>query len=99
VRRRRLVMNMPFWLAKIIASVLDFGSFVTGGLITNALLTRDQVDSLKSDNVVAEGAKTLADLGIGATGYASVIPEYLWRFRPSGQYEAITESAKHLKKV
>ena len=99
VRRRRLVINMPFWVAKIIAGVLDFGSFVTGGLITNAILTRDQVDSLKTDSVVAGGAKTLADLGIEATDYASVIPEYLWRYRPSGQYEAITESAKNLKKA
>lgn len=99
VRRRRLVLNMPFWVAKIIASALDFGSFLTGGLITNKILTRDQVDSLKSDNVVAPGAKTLADLGIEATAYASVIPEYLWRYRPTGQYAAITESAKNLKKV
>ncbi len=99
VRRRRLVINMPFWVAKIIAGVLDFGSFVTGGLIINAILTRDQVDSLKTDSVVAGGAKNLADLGIEATDYASVIPEYLWRYRPSGQYEAITESAKNLKKA
>lgn len=99
VRRRRLVINMPFWLAKIIAGVLDLGSFLTGRLVTNAILTRDQVDSLKTDAVVAEGAKTLADLGIAATDYASVIPEYLWRYRPSGQYEAITESAKNLKKA
>lgn len=99
VRRRRLVINMPFWLAKIIAGALDLGSFLTGRLVTNAILTRDQVDSLKTDAVVAEGAMTLADLGIAATDYASVIPEYLWRYRPSGQYEAITESAKNLKKA
>ncbi|MBH1973882.1 MAG: complex I NDUFA9 subunit family protein [Rhodobacteraceae bacterium] len=99
VRRRRLVINMPFWLAKIISGALDLGSFLTGRLVTNAILTRDQVDSLKTDAVVAEGAMTLADLGIAATDYASVIPEYLWRYRPSGQYEAITESAKNLKKA
>ena len=99
VRRRRLVLNLPFWVAKIIGGALDFASFATGGLISNTMLTRDQVDSLKSDNVVAPGAKTLADLGISATDYASVIPEYLWRYRPSGQYAAIKESAKNLKKV
>jgi uncharacterized protein YbjT (DUF2867 family) len=99
IRRRRLVLNLPFWVAKILASLLDFGSFVTGGLISNKVLTRDQVDSLRRDNVVADGARTLADLGITATDYASVIPEYLWRYRPSGQYAAITESAKNLKKA
>ena len=49
--------------------------------------------------MVAQGAWTLADLGITATDYASVIPEYLWRYRPTGQYAAITESAKNLKKA
>ena len=99
VRRRRLVLNLPFWLAGIIGSALDLGSFLTGRLITNKILTRDQVDSLKTDNVVAQGAWTLADLGITATDYASVIPEYLWRYRPTVQYAAITESAKNLKKA
>ena len=99
VRRRRLVLNLPFWVAKIIGTALDFVSFATGGLISNTMLTRDQVDSLKSDNVVAPGAKTLADLGISATDYASVIPEYLWRYRPSGQYAAIKDSAKNLRKA
>jgi NADH dehydrogenase len=99
IRRRRLVLNMPFWLAKIPASLLDFASFCTGGLFTNSILTRDQVESLRSDNVVSAGAKTLADLGITATDYAGVVPEYLWCYRPSGQYAAIKESAKNLRKA
>ncbi|MES2433296.1 MAG: complex I NDUFA9 subunit family protein [Pseudomonadota bacterium] len=99
IRRRRLVLNLPFFLANIPANLLDFASFATGGIFHNSILTRDQVASLRSDNVVAPGAKTLADLGITATDYASVIPEYLWRYRPSGQYAAIKESAKNLKKA
>ena len=27
----------------------------------------------------------------------SVLPDYLWRFRPSGQYEALKESARNLR--
>jgi hypothetical protein len=27
------------------------------------------------------------------------LPDYLWRFRPSGQFAAIKDSAKNLKKV
>lgn len=99
IRRRRLVLNLPFFIANIPANLLDFAAFATGGIIRNSILTRDQVASLRSDNVVAPGAKTLADLGIAATDYASVIPEYLWRYRPSGQYAAIKESAKNLKKA
>lgn len=99
IRRRRLVVNMPFFAAKAMATALDFGSALTLGLVKNGLLTRDQVASLRSDNVVGENAKTLADLGIVATDMASVIPEYLWCYRPSGQYAAIKESAKNLRKV
>lgn len=99
IRRRRLVVSVPFVIASIIGNVLDFVAFATGGLIKNKLLTRDQVVSLRSDNTVSAGAKTLADLGIEATAYDSVIPEYLWRYRPSGQYAAIKDSAKNLKKV
>jgi NADH dehydrogenase len=99
IQRRRLVLNVPFFAANAIGNVLDFVAFATGGLFRNSLLTRDQVASLRSDNVVSPGAKTLADLGIEATSYASVIPEYLWRYRPSGQYAAIKDSAKNLKKA
>ena len=99
IKRRRLVLNLPFAIALIPATLLDFASFATGGIFKNSMITRDQVASLRSDNVVAPGAKNLADLGITPTDYASVIPEYLWRYRPSGQYAAIKESAKNLKKV
>lgn len=99
IQRRRLVLNLPFVAGTVIASLLDFASFCTGGLFANKVVTRDQVTSLKSDSVVAADAKTLADLGIKATDYASVVPEYLWRYRPSGQYAAIKDSAKNLKKV
>lgn len=98
IHRRRLVLNVPFFVARIMATVLDFGAIATGGLIRNGLLTRDQVTSLRADNVVAAGAKTLADLGIAATPIDAVIPEYLWRYRPSGQYAAIKDSAKNLKR-
>ena len=99
IQRRRLVINLPFWLGSTIAGLLGAGSALTLGLIRNAILTSDQVRSLKVDSVVPSGAKTLADLGITPTGFAAVIPEYLWPYRPSGQYAAIKASAKNLKKV
>ena len=55
--------------------------------------------NLRHDNVVAPGAKGLADLGITPTAMEAVLPEYLWRYRPSGQYAAIKDSAKNLKKA
>lgn len=97
IHRRRLIVNLPFWIGSIMGAVLDFGSLITGRNITNRIVTRDQVKSLKVDNVVAKGAKGLADLGIAPTPAAAIIPDYLWRFRPSGQYDAIKASAKNLR--
>ena len=99
IQRRRLVLNMPTFVMRIMAFGFDMVSAVTLGLIKNKVLTRDQLNSLGTDNVVAPGAKGFADLGIQPTAMDAVLPEYLWRFRPSGQYAAIKASAKNLKKV
>lgn len=99
IRRRRLVLNIPFFVARIMAGSLDLLQAVTLGLFENKMITRDQVRSLGSDNVVTGETKTFADLGITPTAMGSVLPEYLWRYRPSGQYAAIKESAKNLKRV
>lgn len=97
VQRRKLVVNMPYWLAGIGAGMLDLASMLTGGLFTNKIITRDQLAMLRHDNVVSEGSKGFADLGITPTASEAVIDEYLWRFRHSGQYDAIKNSAKNLK--
>lgn len=97
VRRRRLILNIPFFVANIMGASFDLLSKLTGGLFTNSILTRDQVRSLHSDNVVADDAQTLADLGIQATAMDAVLPDYLWPYRPSGQFSNIKESAKNLR--
>ena len=94
--RRRLVLNLPFFVAGLAAFGLDMLQAMTFGLFTNNLITRDQLKQLRNDNVVAHDAKTLADLGIKATPAANVLDSYLWRFRPTGQYDAIKNSAKKL---
>ncbi len=99
VQRRKLVLNLPFWVARIMGGGLDLASTLTGGLFTNSMITLDQVKSLAVDNVVQPGMRGFADLGIEATAMDAVLPEYLWRYRPSGQYAAIKDSAKNLRKV
>ncbi len=99
IKRRRMVVNVPTFLARIMGTVLDIGSAITGGLVTNKVLTADQVRSLAHDNVVSPGAKGFADLGITPAAIAAVIPDYMWRFRPAGQYSAIKDSAKNLRKA
>lgn len=97
IHRRKLVMNLPFFVGRLMGFGFDMLQKATFGLWGNSVLTRDQVKLLHHDNVVAEGAKTLADLGIKATPASAVIEDYLWRFRPSGQYDAIKDSAKNLQ--
>lgn len=99
IQRRRLVMNLPFGLMAIPATLLDLTEGVSGGLIRNSLVTRDQLRMLTEDTIVGAGSKGFADLGITPVAPEVVIPDYLWRFRPSGQYAAIKASAKNLKKV
>ncbi len=77
--RRRLFLPIPFSLANIPAFFLQF--------LPGKLLTPDQVTFLKTDNVVAPDARTLADLGIEPDSLEAVLPTYLWRFRRKGQFE------------
>ena len=99
IQRRRLVLNVPFFAASTMGFGFDMLQAVTLGLFNNGLITRDQVRNLRHDNVVASGARGFADLGLTPATMDSVLPEYLWRYRPSGQYAAIKDSAKNLKKV
>jgi len=96
IQRKRIVLNIPFFVARIMAAGFGVVRAVTFGLFTPPLTT-DQVRNLAVDNVVADGARGLADLNVTPTPMSSVLPDYLWRFRPSGQYAAIKNSAKNLK--
>ncbi len=81
--RNPALVPLPFGLAKLKAAFLQFAP---GDL----KLTPDQVELLKSDNVVSEAAKsaglTLEGLGITPESMAAVLPSYLWRFRKTGQF-------------
>lgn len=99
IQRRRLVLSVPIFAMRPVAFGMDMVNAISMGLVPNSLITRDQLASLTVDNVVAPGAKGLADLGVTATAMDAVLPEYLWRYRPSGQYAAIKASAKNLKKT
>lgn len=95
--RRKLVLPMPMGVARLGATMLDMAQMLTGGLFTNRILSRDQLVLLAQDNVVAPGSKGLKDLGIEPVSAEAVIDEYLWRFRPSGQFNAASQAAKNLR--
>ncbi len=97
IHRRRFVVTLPRFVAGIVALGFDILQFVSFQLIENKVLTRDQLKNLGRDNVVADGAKGFADLGITPVLMGPVLPDYLWKFRPSGQYDEMTASARNLR--
>jgi NADH dehydrogenase len=78
IRRKRLLVDLPFGLAALQARLL--------ALLPNPPLTPDQVEMLKRDNVVSSGALGLEALGITPTAVEAILPTYLDRFRRGGWY-------------
>jgi len=82
--RDRALLPLPFGLARFKAFFLQFAP----GMLK---LTPDQVELLKTDNVVSDAARaaglTLQGLGITADSMEAICPQYLWRFRPMGQFQ------------
>jgi NADH dehydrogenase len=97
IRRRRMIVGLPLWLGRTMGAVFDFLNTMSVGLIRGPI-TRDQARNLARDNVAAPGMPGLADLGIEPVAMEAVLPDYLWRFRPSGQYAEIKDSARNLKR-
>ena len=92
-----LIVDLPPGLAGIPASLLGLAQSLTGGLYVNNTLTADQIAQLGVDNVVAEDAKGLRDLGIEPLAMEAVLESYLYAYRPQGQYSRLTESAKNMR--
>ena len=80
--RRRLLLPLPWGLARTLGTVL--------GMLPRPMLTADQVELLKSDIIVsaeAEAARTtLRGLGIAPEGIEAIVPAYLYRYRKAGQF-------------
>ncbi|MDP3342296.1 complex I NDUFA9 subunit family protein [Frigidibacter sp.] len=90
--RKRLLVPLPFPLARIQARLFEAVDMLTMGLLPDALkLTRDQVTLLESDNVVSAEAvaqgRSFEALGIVPVSVEAIVPSYLWRFRKTGQFE------------
>lgn len=76
--RKRVLVSLPWSVARFQGCVM--------GLLPKPPLTADQVETLKTDNVVSAEAKTLKDLGITPTSLDVVLPTYLSRFKPGGRF-------------
>jgi NADH dehydrogenase len=81
-QRRRLLVPVPWPAAQLLGRAGDLAASL--GLAPP--ITSDQVAMLRVDNVVANDALGLADLGIRASAVEPIIPTYLYRYRRGGQY-------------
>jgi len=84
IERKRLLVPVPFFVAKIKAALLQY--------FPTPPLTPDQVELLKVDNVVSDAAeaagRTLNAFGIEPEPIEAIVPTYLWRFRKTGQFRS-----------
>jgi len=84
IARKRTLVTIPWFAAKWLGSLLSAVPLI------EPALTRDQVILLEDDNIVSDAAqseqRTLAGMGIEATTLEAILPSYLVRFRPAGQF-------------
>ena len=78
IQKRRFLIPIPFSIAKFMARILQ--------LFPKPLITTDQIEMLKEDNVVSNNYGTLRDLNIEPTTIESILPHYIYRFRKGGEF-------------
>jgi len=78
IKKKRFLIPIPFGVAKFQSYFLQ--------MMPNPLLTPDQVEMLKYNNIVSGEHPTLEDLGISGKTIQSILPKYIYRFRTGGQF-------------
>jgi len=78
IKKKRFLISIPFSVAKFQSYFLQ--------IMPSPLLTPDQVEMLKYDNIVTGKYPTLKNLGISPTTIESILPKYIYRFRTGGQF-------------
>ncbi|MDY8108436.1 complex I NDUFA9 subunit family protein [Fulvimarina sp. 2208YS6-2-32] len=82
IARKRRFVTIPFPLAATMAKYMEY--------LPGAPMTVDQVKQLQNDNVVSDAAiaegRTLEAFGIRPRTLDTILPTYLVRFRPQGQF-------------
>ncbi|CAN5692312.1 complex I NDUFA9 subunit family protein [soil metagenome] len=82
IGRKRFLVPLPFGIAALMGKAFQILAITPW----TPPLTEDQVELLKSDNVVSGTQPGLAELGVEATAVEGIVPAYLYRFRKGGQY-------------
>ena len=77
--RKRLLLPVPYGIAKLEAFFLQ--------LLPKPLLTMDQVELLKHDNLPSGDVPGLAELGLVPRSVEAIVPSYLYRYRRGGRLQ------------
>ncbi len=87
IGRKKMLVSLPWFVAGMMGKAL--------GWLPGAPITTDQVEMLKTDNVVSDEAikqkRTLEGMGISPTPMAAILPTYLVQYRPHGQFTKIAD--------
>ena len=78
IKKKRFLVNVPYNIAKFQSYFLQ--------MLPKPILTVDQVELLKYDNIISGDHPTLKDLGIEGKTIHSILPQYIYRFRDYGQF-------------
>jgi len=78
IKKKRLLVPIPFGLAKFQSHFLQF--------MSKPILTPDQVEMLKYNNIVTGEHSNLRDLGINGEKIIDILPKYIYRFRQGGEF-------------
>ena len=78
IKKKKLLIPISFKIAKFQSYFLQ--------MLPNPILTPDQVEMLKNNNIVSGDYPNLSDLGISGTTVESILPKYIYRFRSGGQF-------------
>ena len=78
IKKKRFLINIPFNVAKIQSYFLE--------VFPKPILTTDQVELLKYDNIPSGQYPNLNDLGVKGKTINSILPQYIYRFRTYGQF-------------
>ena len=76
--RRRCLISMPWTVAKIQGCIFS--------ILPTPPLTSDQVEGLKTDNIVSGQLRGLKELGIKPVAIESIVPSYLETYRAGGRF-------------
>ncbi|WP_455480767.1 complex I NDUFA9 subunit family protein [Bartonella sp. B12(2025)] len=87
IQRKKPILSVPLSAGLLIGSLCG----IIGKLpLLPTLITADQIRFLQVDNVVSqeaiENGYTLEGIGITPKAMPAILPSYLWRFRPQGQF-------------